>query len=146
MVSKHVYLQLIEYSDVTVLCDDELIYKQILRQSLKLVPNEFFRFETKNAIYHILAGSTQTEGCHWCGHEVNMKILDSNFSINSPLEFINVFMECPSCLSRGPSISVHITEFRNSEDMFKSLVLNRYKQINAFRGFKNPYKEDINGR
>lgn len=144
MVRKHVYLQLIELEDIDVITKDDS-FSKIEGKNTK---TELGTVYTPNTTYHILFGQFPREGCHWCGSDVEVKVLDPSFSINDPVHYFKVFMECPKCSSRGPAISVNTDVFKNkqSEDHVRHLVADRYKQINAFRGFKNPYKENIDGK
>lgn len=111
---------------------------------MKLMQTEYGMFKHEDVCYHILAGQFPTEGCHWCGHELVLK------KFKTPLTFFpnyySIVMECTNCYSRGPALQVNEIVFQKGmEEQCNYFVRERYKQINAFRGFKNPYKEEGKG-
>lgn len=149
MNRNHVYLQLIQIVDVEALNGDCEIKRPNRDNNVshnKLLKSEYGSLDTFDTTYHILVGSLPVKGCHWCGSEVELIRLEpySQAGITPPKSWL--FMQCPRCVARGPVLHVceKALETKESKNEIEQMVAERYKQINPFRGFVNPYREQTN--
>lgn len=135
---KNVYLQLIDIADTYTIRRDQIFSQAVIK---KLV-TEYGALFTADATYHILVGRFPTEGCHWCGCETEIRKPETFFTI--PQRYQQIFMQCTNCGSRGPVLNVveRIIENKEAIEEQERFVRERYKQINPFRGFVNPYNEE----
>lgn len=147
MNRNHVYLQLIQIVDVEALKVDWKIKRanpHNLECQNKSLRSEYGTLDTFENTFHILVGDLPVKGCHWCGNDVELIVLEpySQAGITPPKSWM--FMQCPRCFARGPVLHVceKALETKESKNEIERMVAERYKQINPFRGFVNPYREN----
>lgn len=145
MARKHVYLQLIEIGDIRVLRNDPKIerppdYND--EEQKNIVAHELGSLNTFEATYHIIKWQPTISFCYWCGHEMKMRTYRTSMKMFPNL--CRMCMECPICFSRGPVLTVRDIDYEKTELLCEDFVKQRYRQINPYGDFENPYRENEN--
>lgn len=106
--------------------------------------SEWGRIKTNSFHYHFILGNLQFQdkGCPWCGDKCNLVINPIN-----EVSHTTCWMECPTCLSRGPLLRTMPIEGRDTRefgvvsDIIRSIFNLR---IQWDHDLINPYEKEKN--
>ena len=70
--------------------------------------NEFGRFETHNAFYHILIGQIKNENCPWCDGIVD--VIEVSKTVILGMINLSLTVRCSNCHSQGPEKTFCLSE------------------------------------
>lgn len=86
-------------------------------------PYEYGKIKVDDFFIHFLVGNIPQENCPWCSTKPILKEIKGIDCLN----FDKYWMECPRCLSRGPTLNMSPCQSEEIINHFLQMVTDRYK-------------------
>jgi hypothetical protein len=86
-------------------------------------PYEYGRIKIDDFFINFLVGNIPQENCPWCSTKPILKEIKSTDCLN----FDKYWMECPKCLSRGPTLDICPFLHEEEINVLLQIVHERYK-------------------
>lgn len=134
LVKKEIYLNTTNYDSLNLLKNNGFFKRPHEYDTLDYMNahrNEYGMFDLDDLKLKIIVGQIPNYNCHWCKHSLEMKAKIPNF----PKDYLNitrnycVYLECPNCLSRGPTIDVADKYYDKMEEYIHTYLKEIYSNI-----------------
>ena len=146
-MKKHLYLYSSNIQYARYLCEDEKFHycientKSTDENSNMILTSEYGFIETRQNFYHIILGGRgyRKENCPWCGTLTIFKFSKLQY-------YIQCYMQCENCGSRGPvnNVQLDVCSFSLEDPIFKEIADLTKNEFTIQRpwdvDFVNPYE------